>query len=159
MDRSRHQRQRKSLSAAKNMTTPQVRMINISGETVANEAPSSMFARNASFTAVSGRILMNGCTTAGKFEDEKNTPEKIHIGSMMKFMIPETASVVRAREALSNPSPPNEIAARRQTRNSVPSEPRKGTPNAQCPKPSKVKISRIRKTSLEQRNESRYWAR
>ena len=84
-------------------------MMIICGKTAAKETPSSMFARRASLTAVSGSTLIKGCTTLGKFEDEKKTPEKIHIGSMMKFMIPETASVVRARDALSNPSPPNEI--------------------------------------------------
>ena len=134
-------------------------MMIICGKTAAKETPSSMFARRASLTAVSGSTLIKGCTTVGKFEDEKKTPEKIHIGSMMKFMIPETASVVRARDALSNPSPPNEIAANRQISSSVASDPRKGTPNAQWPKPSRVKISRIRKTSREARNESRYCTR
>src|SRR5437773_425640 len=129
-------------------------MMIICGETAAKDAPSSMLARKASLTAVSGNSLMNGCTTFGKFDDEKNTPEKIHIGSMMKFMMPDTASVVRAREALSNPNPPNEIAARTQISSKVASDlsnpnppneiaartqisskvasdPRRGTPKAQ----------------------------
>src|SRR5450759_5490296 len=95
----------------------------------------------------------------GKFADDKNTPEKIHIGSMMKFMIPDTASVVRARDAVSRPRPPKETAASRQIRNSVASEPRSGTPNAQCPKPTRVTTSRIRKTSREHRYERRYCTR
>jgi len=49
-------------------------MMIICGDTAANDAPSSMFALNASLTAVRGRRRMNGCTTLGKFADEKNTP-------------------------------------------------------------------------------------
>src|SRR2546430_3458667 len=92
-----------------------------------------MLARRESLSAVSGSSLMNGCTTCGKFADEKKTPEKIHIGSMMKFMMPDTASVVRARDALRSPSPPNETAASTQINSKVPGDPRNGTPNAQWP--------------------------
>ena len=102
---------------------------------------------------------MNGCTTLGKFADEKKTPENIHIGSMMKFIMPDTASVVRARDALRSPSPPNETAASTQINSNVPGDPRKGTPNAQWPNPRSVTISRSRKTRREQRNEKRYCAR
>src|SRR3954469_14438572 len=153
------ERQRKSFSAAKKVITPHVRITSICGDTAAKDAPSSMLARRASFTAVSGSILMNGCTTFGKLDDEKKTPEKIHIGSMMKFMIPETASVVRAREAVSRPNPPNEIAPSRQMSNNVPTDPRNGTPKAQCPNPTSVNTSRIRNTSREHMNERRYCTR
>ena len=102
---------------------------------------------------------MKGCAIRGKFADEKNTPEKIHIGSMIKFMIPDTASVVRARDAVRSPRPPKEIAARTQIRNSVASEPRSGTPNAQCPNPTRVTTSRIRKTRREHRYDRRYCTR
>src|SRR6202022_490419 len=125
----------------------------------ANDAPSSMLARSASFRAVSGSSLMKGCTALGKLADEKKTPEKIHIGSMMKFMIPDTASVVRARDAVRSPKPPKETAPRRAIKNSVTSEPRSGTPNAQCPKPSRGATSRIRNTSREHKNDSRYCTR
>ena len=37
---------------------------------------------------------MNGCIASGKFEDEKNTPESSHIGSITRFTRPETASTV-----------------------------------------------------------------
>src|SRR4029077_3921965 len=141
-----HQRQRKSLSAAKKETTPHTSITSIWGLTAAKDAPSSMLARSASFTAVSGNSLMKGCTMRGKFADEKNTPEKIHIGSMMKLMFPDTASVVRARDAVRSPKPPKEIAASTQIRNSIASEPRSGTPNAQWPNPTRVTTSRIRKT-------------
>ena len=47
--------------------------------------------------------LMNGCTTSGKRCAEKNTPERIHIGSWTRFIRPDTASIVRALDAISSP--------------------------------------------------------
>jgi len=60
---------------------------------------------------------------------------------------------------VSKPRPPNDSAASRHIRNSVATEPRSGTPNAQCPKPTSVATSRIRKKSREHRYERRYCAR
>ena len=53
-----------------------------------------MVARRASFTAVSGRAWMNGWSASGNRDAEKKTPEKIHIGSMTRFINPDTPSTV-----------------------------------------------------------------
>ena len=60
-----------------------------------NGVPCSMLARSASIVAVSGSALMTGSTASGKRDDEKNTPETIHIGIMTRFVMPDTASIVR----------------------------------------------------------------
>ena len=65
-------------------------------------------------------------------------------------------SIVFAREAMSSPSALKESADRRQMSPSSTSDPRRGTPNAIAPNPTSVTTSRIRKKSLERRNESRY---
>ena len=67
-------------------------------------APSRITARKASFSAVSGSALMNGCTIAGKRSYEKNTPENIHIGIITKLISPLTLSIFCARLAVSNPN-------------------------------------------------------
>lgn len=46
---------------------------------------------------------MIGWTMAGNFWAEKKTPDAIHIGIIVKFISPEAASIVRAREAMSSP--------------------------------------------------------
>ena len=66
-------------------------------------------------TAVSGSARMSGCTASGNRDDEKNTPEKIHIGSITRFMSPDTPSTVRGRAASSRPSEANASAESRQT--------------------------------------------
>ena len=48
---------------------------------------------------------MNGCAASGKRSDEKKMPESIHIGSITRFIRPETASIVLARLATNSPSP------------------------------------------------------
>jgi hypothetical protein len=55
---------------------------------------------------------MNGCIASGKFVDAKNTPDSTHIGSITRFIKPDTASIVFARLATSRPSPPNDSAPR-----------------------------------------------
>ena len=76
----------------------------------ASDEPSRIVARSASFSAVSGRALMNGCTKVGKRSFEKITPEKIHLGIITRFIRPLALSIFCARLAVSKPSPPNEIA-------------------------------------------------
>src|SRR5688572_2556409 len=68
-------------------------------------APSFINARSTEISAVNGRALMNGCRNWGKRSDEKNVPDSNHIGSMMKFIRPETPSIVVGRAATSSPSP------------------------------------------------------
>jgi len=54
-----------------------------------------MTARSALLSAVRGRAWMKGWATAGKRSVEKKIPEKIHMGTITRFMIPETPSMVR----------------------------------------------------------------
>ena len=71
----------------------------------ADAAPSSITPRSASFSAVSGSARMNGCAASGKFDDEKNTPESSHIGSITTFISPDTASMVRGARRDQQPEP------------------------------------------------------
>ena len=48
---------------------------------------------------------MNGCSASGKFDEAKNTPERIHIGRMTRLSIPDSPSTVFARLAASRPMP------------------------------------------------------
>jgi hypothetical protein len=61
--------------------------------------------------------------TAGKRDAEKKTPDKIHMGSMTRFMRPEVASMVRAREETSRPSAEKESEASTQRTASCQSDP------------------------------------
>ena len=105
--------------------------------------------------AVSGSAWMNGCATFGKLFDEKNTPDSTHIGIIVTFISPDTPSIVRARDAISSPMPPNANAAARHTTKSCTSDPRTGTPNNSAVLPSTTAISRIRKKKRENRNDAR----
>src|SRR5438045_4519864 len=88
-----------------------------------------MTARRASFSAVSGSALTNGCIASGNRAYEKNVPDSIHIGSITRFMSPETASMVRARLATSMPSPLNDRAPSTVMNVRAPTEPRTPTSN------------------------------
>src|SRR6266481_7283547 len=89
-------RQRKSFRAIAKQITSQKEMIPTCGAICAKFEPCSMFARNASMTAVNGSALMIGCIISGNFCEEKNTPEAIHIGIITIFIRPEAASMVLA---------------------------------------------------------------
>ena len=60
-------------------------------------------ARKASTTAVRGKAWMNGWIDSGNREAEKNTPEKIHIGSITRFISPDAPSMVCTREDTRRP--------------------------------------------------------
>ena len=64
-----------------------------------------MTPRSASLSAVSGSACTNGWIVAGKRSVEKKMPEKIHIGTIARFMRPDTPSMVRGRAATSSPRP------------------------------------------------------
>ena len=49
---------------------------------------------------------MNGCMKSGNRSALKNTPDRIHIGSMIRFIRPDTLSTVFTRLATNSPSPP-----------------------------------------------------
>src|ERR1035441_1428782 len=93
---------------------------------------------------------------AGNLDAEKNTPDKIHIGSITRFISPDAASMVRARDATSRPSAENdnEVSTQR-TANSA-SDPRKGTPNTSRANPRNATTSIASITRRDSRNEARY---
>ena len=74
----------------------------------ARPAPSRMEARRASFRAVRGRARTNGWMTAGKRSEEKKIPENTNIGSITRFMRPETVSIFEVRLATRRPMPEKE---------------------------------------------------
>src|SRR5271155_965733 len=92
---------------------------------------------------------------AGKREAEKNIPDKIHIGSMTRFISPDAASMVVAREATKSPNEQNDSEVSTHSNPNCHSEPRKGTPNTSRAKPRKPTTSM---TSIDSR-ESKYDAR
>ena len=114
-----------------------------------------MTARSASLSAVSGRAFTNGCTASGKRAYEKNVPERIHIGSITRFISPDTASIVRARLATSIPSPANDSAPSTVTSASDPSDPRTPTRNISQPKPTSAAISRKRNSRRDKTKDVR----
>src|SRR2546430_1670211 len=93
--------QRNQRNASTNYNTPHTAIMSNSGQCAHSGSPSVITACSASFSAVSGSSLMSGCTMSGKCFDEKNTPDTMYIGSMTRFISPETASIVLARQATS----------------------------------------------------------
>ena len=103
-----HQRQRNSFSASVKQTPATRQASPAVGRAGRGVAPCSMCARSASITAVSGSALIIGCTASGKRCAEKNTPDSTHIGTCTRFIRFDTASIVRARLAISRPSALND---------------------------------------------------
>src|SRR5204863_6643524 len=118
-------------SATTNEIKPQAAIIPIWLNTALTPAPSSITARTASISAVSGNILIVGCTTSGNRAAEKNTPDVTSIGSVVRFTNPATVCVFWARDPIHNPIPANikEPSVAKPTINSI--EPRIGTLNTQ----------------------------
>src|SRR6188474_3289601 len=102
---------------------------------------------------------MKGWIGSGKREDEKKTPEKIHIGSMARFMRPDAPSMVWARDAMSSPSDAKQSEESRQISSSSGREPRIGTPNTSTAKPSSSPTSRKSRVRRDKANEARYCQR
>src|SRR6185369_16068186 len=99
--------QRKIFNATTKLIRHHARSIAIGSQFDDNDAPSFISARSTLLSAVSGSAWMNGCRICGNRSEEKNVPDSNHIGSMMKFINPETPSIVVGRAATSNPSPEN----------------------------------------------------
>src|SRR2546429_4833528 len=108
-----------------------------------------------SLSAVSGRALTNGCITSGNRAYEKNVPDSIHIGSITRFMSPETASMVRARLATSMPSPLNDRAPSTVMNVSAPTEPRTPTSNIHHANPTSAATSTNRNARRDSTNDSK----
>src|ERR1700734_3943868 len=105
--------------------------------------------------AVSGSARTTGWITAGKRVAEKKTPDKIHMGSMTRFISPEAASIVFAREATRSPSAENAREVNTHSNPNCHIDPRNGTPKTSRAKPRKPTTSI---TSIDRRD-SRYDAR
>src|SRR6267143_3681886 len=118
-----------------------------------------MLARTASIDAVRGSARMNGCTILGKRLAEKKTPERIHIGSIVRFIKPETACIVFARDAIRSPIAEKVREARTHNKASCQKEPLAGTPKAKCENPRNAPTSITSSRSLQKRNEARYCQR
>src|SRR5580698_3903225 len=93
---------------------------------------------------------------AGKRDEEKNTPEKIHMGSMTRFIRPDAASMVRARDEIKRPSAENDNEVSTHKMPNCHSGPRKGTPKASRANPRKAATSTISMMSRESRKDVRY---
>src|SRR5262249_20544407 len=91
--------QPKIASHARRLATPRAATMPIGAMTGAGPAPSLMIGRSALFPAVNGSAWTSHCMASGKRSAEKKLPESNHIGSMVTFMSPDTASIVRARLA------------------------------------------------------------
>src|SRR6266550_1892634 len=142
-------RQRKIRSAITKLTAPQATTMASGAPSVGSAAPSIITARSASLSAVSGSALTNGIIASGKRAYEKNVPDRIHIGSITRFINPDTPSIVLALLATSNPSPANAKAPRIVMPASVKNDPRTATPNNSQPNPTSATTSRIRNTSRD----------
>src|ERR1700730_17103540 len=81
----RRYRQRNSFSARAKHTTRQPAKTANSGPNCTSPVPCNMLPRNASIAAVNGSALITGCKESGKRCAEKNTPETIHIGIIVRF--------------------------------------------------------------------------
>jgi hypothetical protein len=121
-------------------------MIARSETTCGSVAPSRITARRASFSAVNGSSWIAGWTAGGKFDAEKNTPHRTHIGSIVKLSTPEIASRVFSRLAASSPSPVKVTAPTTHTTPIETSAPRIGMPRANLPKASGTIASGARNT-------------
>src|SRR6185503_19877855 len=97
----------KIFRATTKLITHQKSSIAIGSQFEESDAPSFINARRTLLSAVSGSAWMNGCRTCGNRSDEKNVPDNNHIGSMMKFIKPDTPSIVVGRAATSTPIPEN----------------------------------------------------
>src|SRR6186997_2124094 len=126
-------RQRKKRRATPKLSTSHVVTMANSGRSCAQPSPWIMMPRTESTTAVSGSAWMMGCTASGKLPAEKKTPDATHMGSMSRFMRPDAASIVLAREATSRPNDPKTSAPSRHATPNATSDPRIGTPKAKYP--------------------------
>src|ERR1051326_4331879 len=120
-----------------------------------SDAPSFISARSPLLSAVSGKAWMNGCRICGNRSDEKNVPDSNHIGNMMKFIKPDTPSIVVGRAATSNPIPENVKPPSIVINATLSHEPRTVKPNTSHANTITAATSSTRNTKRESMNESR----
>jgi len=129
-------RQRNSFSARVKHTTSQTPNTPNCGATCARPAPCSMWARSASITAVKGSARIAVAARRETVAPERTPGDDPH-GHHYRVHQPEAASMVWAREAISNPralnaSDPKTHSTARSSRNRAraPEMPRRQTPPA-----------------------------
>src|SRR5262249_57239324 len=136
-------------------TTPHPASPATATQTDPRGAPSFITARNASFRAVSGSALIAGWRKSGNLAYEKKVPDSSHIGSITRFIIPDTPSIVFGREATSSPTPAKDSDPISATMPRLTIEPWTATPKTTQPKMTTIATSNDRKTSRDIINESR----
>src|SRR5665213_3180351 len=97
--------------------------------------------------------------TAGNRDAEKKTPDKIHMGNMTRFINPDAASMVRAREEMSRPKAEKAIDVSTHRNANCSSEPRNGTPKTRPAKPRNASTSITSMTSRDNKNADKYCQR
>src|SRR4029079_3415368 len=98
---------------------------------------------------------MNGCRICGNRSEEKNVPESSHIGSIMKFIKPDTPSIVVGRAATSNPIPEKVKPPRTVIKATLSHDPRTVKPKASVAKIMTAATSSTKNTRRESMNESK----
>src|ERR1051325_9669089 len=120
-----------------------------------SDAPSFINERSTLLSAVSGSAWINGCRICGNRSEEKNVPDSNHIGSMMKFIKPDTPSIVVGRAATSNPMPEKVNPPSTVIKATLSHEPRTVKPNTSRANTITAKTSTTRNTRRDSMNESR----
>src|ERR1041385_8500401 len=98
---------------------------------------------------------MKGCSTCGNRSDEKNVPDNSHIGSTMKFIRPDTPSIVVGAPPPSNPTPEKVKPPSTTINVTLNHEPRTVKPKTSHAKTTTAATSRTRKIRRESMNESK----
>src|SRR5260370_29670155 len=147
--------QRNNLSASAKLIRAHTSIIAIADQLAASEAPSFITDLSESFKAVRGRTLMAGCKNAGNLDAEKKMPQRSHIGSMTRFINPDTPSIIFGLDATSNPMPAKVSAPIRATAARSTMRPWTDTPKAIHAKATTAATSITRKASRENMYESR----
>src|SRR5262249_62032625 len=135
--------------ATAKLTSPQPASTATATQTDPRGAPSFITARNASFRAVSGSALIAGWRKSGNLAYEKKVPDSSHIGSITRFIIPETPSIVLGREATSSPTPAKDSDPISATMPRLTIEPWTATPKTSQPNATTIATSNDRNTSLD----------
>ena len=120
-----------------------------------SDVPSFIKARSTLLSAVSGSAWMKGCRICGNRSEEKNVPESNHIGSMMKFIKPDTPSIVVGRAATSNPMPEKVKPPSTVIKATLTHEPRTVKPNISHANTITAKTSSTKNTKRDNMNDSR----
>ena len=147
--------QRKIFSATTKLIRHQASSTAIGIQLDQRLAPSFINARSTLLSAVNGRALMNGCRTCGNLSDEKNVPDSNHIGSMIKFIKPETPSIVVGRAATSNPIPEKVKPPSTVIKERLSHDPRTVKPKTSHAKTMTAATSSTRNIRRESMNDSR----